>query len=108
MTGLSVAVWKGQKMFFMFDGLSRGPNGISSPYGTACVLRYLDIGSMADDFLQNVSEYGKNIFVIHDVNMTKQLCPRERQPKVVKDLSPTVREGGFQSIVPGKKEEIIH
>lgn len=101
MAGHSVAIWKGEKTFYMFDGLSRGPNGISSPYGTACVLRYIDVDKMADDFLQNIPQYGKNVFVIHSVKMVRAICPREHQPKVIKDHPAEIEEGGFKDVIPG-------
>lgn len=87
----------------MFDGLSRGPNGIASPYGTACVLRYLNTDQMAEDFIKNLPQYGKNLFVIHNVNMTKSLGPRDKQPVILKDKSPKVKDGGFRIVIPGNK-----
>lgn len=87
----------------MFDSQRRGPNGVTSPFGTACVMRYLNVNQMANDFLQNVPQYGKNIFVIHNVNMTKQICPREKQPKILKGDLPTVKDGGFINVIPGNE-----
>ncbi|KAG5865092.1 hypothetical protein JTB14_025599, partial [Gonioctena quinquepunctata] len=99
---LTVAVWRGEKMFYMFDGLNRGPNGVLSPNGTACITRYLDLGKMADTFLANVSKYGNNMFVIHNVEMDKDLCPREREPKIIVKPPKTVAVGGFSNVMPGK------
>ncbi|CAH1118614.1 unnamed protein product [Phaedon cochleariae] len=99
---LAVAIWRGEKIYFMFDGLNRGPNGILSPTGTACITRYIDLAKMADTFLQNISKYGKNVFYIHSVNMQKGICPREREPKVLVEPPKTVHPGGFQDVMPGK------
>lgn len=86
----------------MFDGLNRGPNGIVSPYGTACVLRYLKTEDIANDFLQNLPEYGKNNFMIHKVTMSKGICPREREPKELTEPVVTVKTGGFREVMIGK------
>lgn len=87
----------------MFDSLSRGPNGISSPYGTACISRYLNLDKMSNDFLQNLPQYGRNVFVINNVNIAKSMCPRERQPKIMKDTVPVANDNGFKNVIPGKE-----
>lgn len=62
-----VAVWRGEKMYYMFDGMKRGPNGIQSILGTGCITRYLKLEKLADVFLQNLPVLGKNQFIIHKV-----------------------------------------
>ncbi|XP_074039685.1 uncharacterized protein [Leptinotarsa decemlineata] len=99
---LSVAIWRGRKMYYMCDALNRGPNGIISPNGTACITRYLDLEKLANTFLANISRYGSNTFYIHNVNMVIDMCPREREPKVIIEPPKTVRPGGFQDVIPGK------
>lgn len=62
-----VAVWRGQKMYYMFDGMKRGPNGIQSILGTGCITRYLSLEKLADVFLKNLPVLGKSQFIIHKV-----------------------------------------
>ncbi|CAG9829599.1 unnamed protein product [Diabrotica balteata] len=100
--GLTVAIWRGARMYYMFDGLNRGRNGIVAPYGTACVTRFLDIDKLADVFLANLPKYGNNCFFIHNVTMEKDICPRAREPKFVIPPQNTVALGGFQEVAAGK------
>ncbi|XP_028139261.2 uncharacterized protein LOC114333567 isoform X2 [Diabrotica virgifera virgifera] len=100
--GLTVAIWRGARMYYMFDGLNRGRNGIVAPYGTACVTRYLDIDKLAEVFLANLPKYGNNCFFIHDVTMQKDICPRAREPKIVIPPQNVVPLGGFQEVAAGK------
>lgn len=90
-------------MYFMFDGMNRGPNGIVSPNGTGCVTRYLDLEEMSKVFLANLPEYGKNTFSIHKVTMTKDLCRRSREPKELREdpRKKGIRSGGFRPVVAG-------
>ncbi|XP_056633874.1 uncharacterized protein LOC130443328 [Diorhabda sublineata] len=100
--GLTVAIWRGARMFYMFDGFNRSRNGTITPYGTACITRYLNLEKLADIFLSNLPKYGNNCFTIHNVSMTRDICPREREPKVVIPPPKTVNVGGFEEITPGK------
>ncbi|XP_030747483.1 uncharacterized protein LOC115875982 isoform X2 [Sitophilus oryzae] len=101
--GLYVAVWKGAKMYYMFDGLKRGPNGVQSKIGTGCVTRHLSLKNLSKLFLQNLPVLGLNQFFIHQVTLSRNLCPRERAPK---ELIPTPKavskSAGLASVVPGK------
>lgn len=103
---LTVAIWRGNKVYFMFDGMNRGPNGVVSLNGTACITRYLDLQEMSKVFLANLSHYGRNTFSIHRVTMTRDVCPRAREPKELKE-NPRKRgvsgTGGFQAVVAGER-----
>ncbi|KAL1502116.1 hypothetical protein ABEB36_007308 [Hypothenemus hampei] len=101
--GISVAVWKGHKMYYMFDGMKRGPNGVQSTIGTGCLTRYLQIEKLVEVFLQNLPILGKNDFVIHWVGLSRNLCPRERAPKQVIPAPKAVsKSAGLKLILPGK------
>ncbi|XP_023310426.1 uncharacterized protein LOC111691585 [Anoplophora glabripennis] len=101
---LTVAIWRGQKVYYMFDGMNRGPNGIKSPNGTACITRYLDLEDMTKVFVANLPAFGKNFFVIHNITMTKDLCPRTREAKELRTnpQQKSVESGGFRNVVAGK------
>ncbi|KAJ8954144.1 hypothetical protein NQ318_005738 [Aromia moschata] len=100
---LTVAIWRGERIYYMFDGMNRGPNGVVSPNGTACITRYLQIESLSQVFLANLPKFGKNTFCIHKVEMKRDLCPREREPKeMVVKIPKQVETGGFHNVIPGK------
>ncbi|XP_019769617.1 uncharacterized protein LOC109544047 isoform X1 [Dendroctonus ponderosae] len=100
---LYVAVWKGQKMFYMFDGMKRGPNGVKSTIGTGCITRYMDVEKLAEVFLENLPALGKGEFVIHQVTLERNLCPREREPKDVIPVPKAVpKSAGLKLVIPGK------
>lgn len=64
---LCVAVFRGEKIFYMFDPNSRGPCGVKTVNGKACVTRYLDPELLTQVFLKNLEKEGKNFFAIHKV-----------------------------------------
>ncbi|XP_060534309.1 uncharacterized protein LOC132706789 [Cylas formicarius] len=85
---LNVAVWRGEEMYYMFDGLKRGPSGLESAMGTACITRYLSLEKLASVFLNNLPRFGKNQFFLHKLKLSRDLCPRNREPK---NASPTLK-----------------
>lgn len=99
---LTVAVWRGARVYFMFDSNSRGPNGVECVNGEACVTRYLDVGTMADVFLQNLIKDGRNAFAIHQVKVHIGPCPREPKPEE-KARPEGPFYSGFGTVMPGKR-----
>lgn len=87
----------------MFDPYPRGPSGLESPTGDACITRYIDLDKLADVFLANLPQVGSNTFKIHNVEMTLGKCERPREPekeeKKVEEPVPT----GFVDVSPGKR-----
>ncbi|XP_050312068.1 uncharacterized protein LOC126747451 [Anthonomus grandis grandis] len=102
--GLYVAVWRGQKMYYMADGMKRGPNGIQSTIGSGCIMRFLDLEKLTTVFLKNLPILGKSEFTIHKINLSRNLCPRAREPKCVMPVPKAVpRAAGLKLVLPGKK-----
>lgn len=99
--GICVAIWRGQKLYYMFDPKSRGPNGIQSPFGKACITRYLDLDIMADVFVKNIPQEGCNSFYIHKIWIKTLPCVRERQPEPVEEKE-IPKTKCFKSVIPGK------
>lgn len=101
--GLFVAIWRGHSIFYMFDANSRGPNGVKSPNGVACITRHLKLDTLVDAFLKNLpTKEGLNDFKVHRIAITTGPCERERQPEPEeKKIEPIPT--GFQPIIPGKK-----
>lgn len=99
-----VAVWKGNKVFYMFDSYARGPSGRSSPSGDACITRYLNLEKLAEVFLANLPDVGSNVFKIHKVEMAMGKCERQREPESKeekKEEEPV--PSGFADVSPGKR-----
>lgn len=99
--GICVAIWRGQKVYYMFDPKSRGPNGVQSPFGKACITRYLDLQKMADVFVKNIPKVGRNEFTIHKVWMKTQTCERQRQPEPEEEKE-IPKTNCFKQVIPGK------
>lgn len=59
-------------MFYMFDGMKRGPSGVRSTIGTGCITRYMDVEKLAEVFLENLPPLGKGEFAIHQVGKDKR------------------------------------
>ncbi|CAH1989161.1 unnamed protein product [Acanthoscelides obtectus] len=99
---LMVAIWRGQKIYYMFDSRNRGPNGIVAQNGVACILRTLGMKILVDTFLANLPKQGSNHFCIHKVVMVRDICARHREPKQLAEPKLAVTSGGFQRVMPGK------
>lgn len=99
--GICVAIWRGQKIYYMFDPKSRGPNGVRSPFGKACITRYLDLQTMADVFVKNIPQEGRNEFYIHKTWLKTIPCSRERQPEPEEEKE-IPKTKCFKQVIPGK------
>lgn len=99
--GICVAIWRGQKVYYMFDPKSRGPNGIRSPFGKACITRYLDLKTMADVFVKNIPHEGRNAFSIHKIWIKTLPCARDRQPEPEEEME-IPKTKCFKQVIPGK------
>ncbi|XP_076256073.1 uncharacterized protein LOC143193632 [Rhynchophorus ferrugineus] len=101
--GIYIAIWKGEKMYYLFDGLKRGPNGIQSTTGSGCIIRCLMCEDLAKIFLENIPNTGRNEFFIHKITMSRNLCPRERAPHEIIPAPKAVPiTAGFKVVIPGK------
>lgn len=99
--GNCVAIWRGQKLYYMFDPKSRGPNGIASPFGKACITRYRDLETMAEVFVKNIPPEGRNEFCVHKTWLKTLPCARERQPEP-KEEKEIPKTKCFKQVIPGK------
>ncbi|KAB0791417.1 hypothetical protein PPYR_03217 [Photinus pyralis] len=99
---LTCAIWKGVKIYYMFDSNSRGPCGATCPSGEACITRCLNTNAIADIFLGNLPKEGRNGFAIHSVRIRVTPCPRPLKPeeKPVKEEPP--KYTGITGVMPGK------
>lgn len=98
-----VAVWRGQKVFYMFDPYSRGPSGLSSPNGDACVTRYLHLDKLAEVFLANLPVIGSTVFEIHKVEFKMGKCERAREPEKRPEKKEEPLPTSFVTVSPGKR-----
>ncbi|KAK5638441.1 hypothetical protein RI129_012736 [Pyrocoelia pectoralis] len=99
---MTCAIWKGVKIYYMFDSNSRGPCGLSCPSGEACITRYLNLDVASDVFLSNLPKEGKNGFGIHAVTIKVMLCPRALKPEEKPQKPEPPKYTGIASVMPGK------
>ncbi|CAG9853719.1 unnamed protein product [Phyllotreta striolata] len=99
---LAVAIWRGGKLYYMCDGMNRGPNGITDACGTGCVTRYIKTEHLVKTFVANLTRLGKNNFYIHAVTFGRDICPRVRTP--ITYIPPKIDciANVCREIVPGK------
>ncbi|RZC38818.1 uncharacterized protein BDFB_004743, partial [Asbolus verrucosus] len=96
----SVAVWKLDDIFYMFDPHPTGPSGGKSLIGVACITRFKNVEDLGQIFLNNLPKVGCNFFEIHAFTFEKDQCKRERKPEVKEEKSPKL--GGFAQVMAGK------
>ncbi|KAK9886347.1 hypothetical protein WA026_015864 [Henosepilachna vigintioctopunctata] len=81
---ISVAVWKKDGAFYYFDSHSRDNKGLTSSYGTACVLRLLTIDDLAKAIESNLGPNKLSFFNISAINVNMLTAEEEggmvRQP----------------------------
>ncbi|KAF2880315.1 hypothetical protein ILUMI_25857 [Ignelater luminosus] len=99
---LTVAVWRGANVYFMFDPNSRVPNGVQCVNGEACITRYLNLNVLVDVFLKNLSKRGKNSFKIHKVKIRIVPCPREPKSEEIERTEVRPKYNGYNMVMPGK------
>lgn len=60
--GISVAIFKYDNTFWIFDSHSRGPNGRRAQNGTACLIKFLETQSMYSMLKNTIPKSLENIF----------------------------------------------
>ncbi|XP_044261040.1 uncharacterized protein LOC123009011 [Tribolium madens] len=65
----SMAIWREGDAYFYFDSHSRDKEGLSCPFGTACVLRTLNIKDLTQIFLSNLKADHLNLFNISRIDV---------------------------------------
>lgn len=68
----SVAVWRDETVYYMFDGHDLGPNGYRNFIGTAAVQRFEDHRQLVDAFFRNVRQLeGFNEYQVTKISIVK-------------------------------------
>lgn len=98
----SFAIYKGQKMYYLFDPNCRGPNGLKTTNGVACLLRCMFLDQLVEIIKLNLPEEGSNRFYIDGVNIEK--IPIKRGTQLGKKKLPTslTEPSAYTTIQPGK------
>ncbi|XP_968612.4 uncharacterized protein LOC657031 [Tribolium castaneum] len=65
----SMAVWRSGDSYFYFDSHSRDKEGLACAFGTACVLRALDLAQLTQIFLSNLNADRLNLFEISRIDV---------------------------------------
>lgn len=71
--GISVAIFKYNNTFWIFDSHSRGPNGRPAQNGTACLIKFLEIKSMYNMLKSIIPKSSENI--IGNQYSITSVCP---------------------------------
>lgn len=98
----SFAVFKGEKMFYLFDPHCRGPNGLATTTGTACLLRFLNLEKLVDVMKANLPIEGSSRFYIDTVESTKEQIIKESKIGHAKIPELLQEPTAFVTISPGK------
>lgn len=70
----SVAVWKYQEQFMMFDPHNVGPNGYRKSTGVACLQKFGNLDTLIDIFTANIEELeGYRYYELHKIMIAKTL-----------------------------------
>ncbi|KAF5281689.1 hypothetical protein FQA39_LY17710 [Lamprigera yunnana] len=99
---LTVAIWRGVNIFYMFDSNSNGPCGLACPSGEACITRYLEQDMMSEVILKNLEKEGRTSFFIHMVKIRLVPCPRPPKPEEKEMRVEVPKFTGITGIMPGK------
>lgn len=97
-----MAIFKdAQNIYYIFNPSSCSPNGTASINGTSCITRHVTLNDLCDIILKNLPKEGNNVFCVHKVTMSIDVCVRKREPQSGPQqiIYPVV--GGFNQKKPG-------
>nr|CAH7728598.1 unnamed protein product [Callosobruchus chinensis] len=66
---ISVAVWRNGGVYYYFDSHDRDDKGLTTGYGTACIVRAILISELAAAIEFNLKASSENLFNIHRINV---------------------------------------